>query len=158
APPLPFFRQLAYAVFRGHGRAERPKPCSGGQSGPSFLSLAPGRVRWRGGEGRILGPKFGPSVFWSGRSAPLNGPAVPWNGQPLRGAGGLLRGMDGGFRGGEDALRGTGGPLRRGEPCSSERLVRFSEREPRESGSLTTEVTGQERKAASSSRPRAPGA
>src|SRR6185436_6265645 len=82
----------------------------------------------------ILGAKFGPSVPCRGRSAPRHEPAVPWNGQPLRGAGGLLRGIDGALRGGEDALRGTGGPLRRGEPCSSERLARFSEREPRERG------------------------
>jgi hypothetical protein len=36
-PPLPFFRQLPYSVFRGHGRAERPKSCSGGQSGRLFF-------------------------------------------------------------------------------------------------------------------------
>src|SRR6185436_6653892 len=48
--------------------------------------------------------------------------------------------MDGGFRGGEDALCGTGGLLRGGEPCSLERLARSAEREPREPGSLTTEV------------------
>src|SRR6185436_18709139 len=130
----PTLSSAATAVPNGQSRAQEAR------AAPSFLSLAPGRVRWRGGEGRILGAKFGPSVPWSGGSAPRNGPAVPWNGQPLRGAGGLFQGIDGGFRGGEDALRGTGGPLRRGEPCSSERLARCAEREPRESGSLTTEV------------------
>jgi len=112
----------------------------GARAAASFLSLAPGRVRCRGDEGRNSSPKFGPSVLWSGRSAPRNEPAVPWNGQPLRGAGGLLRGIEGAFRGGDDALRGTGGPLCRGEPFSSERFARSAERAPRESGSLTTEV------------------